>query len=376
MKGLYINTIATSSTDIGVAKKIKSQIKALEKNNIKMDYLIRKKEGRNYSYLLNELEIENTSFSRTFLKKIYYYFFYPKKNEIIKKIKKYDFIYIRSYKLTYGGMKFLKELKKISSKIIWEIPTYPYDKECRTLESKVLNKLEKLFFRKNLKKYVDKIVTFSENNKIFGISTIKISNGIDLNKIIISNKKIEKRKNEINFITVAKISFWHGIDRFILSMAEYYKNPSKEIIKFHIVGEGQKDVVELLKKLVKNNNLQEYVIFYGFKSGKELDDIYSKVDVAVGSLGRHRSGIYELKTLKNREYAAKGLPIIYSENDLDFEDTDFIYKVTPNENLIDIKDIINWQKNLKITSSEIRKFSEKFSWDIQMKKVIDDIKFL
>lgn len=80
-----------------------------------------------------------------------------------------------------------------------------------------------------------------------------------------------------------------------------------------------------------------------------------------------------MKALKNREYCAKGLPMIFSENDLDFENANFVYKAPADESLIDINDVINWYGNLKVSSHEIREFSKKFSWDIQMKKVIDNI---
>ena len=83
-----------------------------------------------------------------------------------------------------------------------------------------------------------------------------------------------------------------------------------------------------------------------------------------------------MKALKNREYSAKGLPMIYSEIDLDFEGQEFVHKVSHDESLIDIEKIIKWYKNLKVTSEEIRDFSKQFSWDIQMKKVVDEIKII
>ena len=48
--------------------------------------------------------------------------------------------------------------------------------------------------------------------------------------------------------------------------------------------------------------LSPYVILHGAKHGKELDVLFEKADFAVGSLARHRSGIQNIKTLKNREY--------------------------------------------------------------------------
>ena len=49
------------------------------------------------------------------------------------------------------------------------------------------------------------------------------------------------------------------------------------------------------------------------QTGEELNELFNRADFAIGSLGRHRSGIYNIKTLKNREYAARGLAFMYSE---------------------------------------------------------------
>ncbi|MGL5296422.1 MAG: glycosyltransferase, partial [Culicoidibacterales bacterium] len=70
---------------------------------------------------------------------------------------------------------------------------------------------------------------------------------------------------------------------------------------------------------------------------------------------------------------AKGLPMMYSEIDPDFEGQSFVYKITPDEELIKIDEIIKWYRILQIKSEEISDYAKQFSWDIQMKKVIDII---
>ena len=62
------------------------------------------------------------------------------------------------------------------------------------------------------------------------------------------------------------------------------------------------------------------------RHGEELDELFEQADMGIGSLARHRSGITHIKTLKNREYAARGLPFIYSEMDSDFEGKPYILK--------------------------------------------------
>ena len=53
--------------------------------------------------------------------------------------------------------------------------------------------------------------------------------------------------------------------------------------------------------------------------------------MGIGSLARHRSGIDKIKTLKNREYAARGIPFVYSETDDDFEHQPYILKAAPDD---------------------------------------------
>ena len=366
MKILYLNFVP--SYELGVLKKMEFQKKSLEKYGINVFSTSIKKDTFYFDNDKIFVFKEGKNIKNKILRKLQQILILKKIVNLIK-INKINVLYFR-YELTeIQHLYFFRYLKKILDlKIIIEIPTYPYDKEYTKLSYKILS--DKIL-RKYNKKYVDRIVTFSSDNEIFGIKTIKINNGIDINQISIINRLKKQENSEINFITVARIAFWHGIDRFILSMAEYYKTNPKEIIKFHIIGDGGKEIVKELKKLVKDNNLEDYVIFYGYKSGKELDNIYNQIDIAIGSLGIHRLKLEEVQPLKNREYCAKGLPFIISFRDPCFDNKEFVYKVSDDENLFDIKDAIKWYKNLKILPEEIREYSKQFTWDIQVGKVVE-----
>lgn len=289
----------------------------------------------------------------------------------------FEIVYIRYvYMANPCFIKFLKKIKEKNIKVILEVPTYPYDKEL--VHKDIIRQIKYFIERKYRDKmcnYVDKIITFSDDDEIFGIKTIKISNGIDPNEIPIIDKNVKKSINEINFIGVAGIAFWHGFDRFILSMVEYYKNNPKEIIKFHIVGDGDKEVVNNLKKLVKENKLEDYVTFYGYKSGKKLDDIYNDSDIAIGSLGFFRTGDIMGSTLKVREYCARGIPFIIGYKDISLnKELKFYYEVSNDETLLDLNKILEWYENLNVKSEEIRKFAiENLSWDKQIKIILENI---
>ena len=77
-----------------------------------------------------------------------------------KQIENCDFIYIRKYIIDIWFLHLLKKIKKINTKIkiIYEIPTYPYDLEWSRLFDKPLLWKERIS-RTRLLKYVDRIVT-------------------------------------------------------------------------------------------------------------------------------------------------------------------------------------------------------------------------
>ena len=177
-----------------------------------------------------------------------------------------------------------------------------------------------------------------------------------------------------NLIAVAEIHFWHGFDRVVAGLANYYKkNPGRKVI-LHIVGGGIQAEIDLLRRLAKEGGIEDKVVFYGPLWGEELDNSFEGSHFAIASLARHRSGISRIKTLKNREYAARGIPFIYSETDEDFDTRPYILKAKADESPIDIDSIINFCDSLTMSPEAIRKSIEsELSWDRQMKRVIDEI---
>ena len=119
--------------------------------------------------------------------------------------------------------------------------------------------------------------------------------------------------------------------------------------------------------------IQEHIVFHGQLFGEELDKVFNMSCFAIGSLARHRSGITEIKTLKNREYATRGIPFIYSEKDSDFDHQPYVLKAPADESPIDIQQIINFVKDFEMKPSEMRKTVEHLTWKIQMQKVINQL---
>ncbi|MBB6062790.1 glycosyltransferase involved in cell wall biosynthesis [Thermosipho japonicus] len=367
-------------TSIGPSLKIKQQCEALEFNGINVYELIVKNKAiyiRNGEEIKKIYDFKNKSViegnESIFLRKL----------KILRRMKEiFDILidYIKSEKIetayvrnllpwNYFAVKFIKKLRKIEKVVILDVPTYPYDKEL----SKI-NLILDSFYNKHLKGKIDFIVTTSDESKIYGIKAIKITNGIDVKRYKLK-RKIEK-EDEINLIGVANVSPWHGYDRVIRGLKEYYKDSPNVKVFFHIVGEGRG--LNNLKALTKNLGLTEYVIFHGYKTGERLDEIFDISNIAIGSLGLHRIGLLKSSTLKLREYCARGIPFIFSSTDEDFEESfEFMFRVPSDESPINIKEILNFYKHIKNKNypSLMRSYAErKLSWNNKMKKIVDELK--
>lgn len=268
---------------------------------------------------------------------------------LIDFVKKYvdenepEFIYIRRihcYNLTISMLRNIKS--KGNTKIIWEIPTYPYDFESDNLYDKAWIWIDKIW-RKKLHKYVDRIVVTGDDKEIFGIQTINVKNGIIVDDI--KPRKIPCHGDEIHLIAAAVLNRWHGYDRLIAGLGEYYKTCPNRKVVFHLVGDGPS--LNGYKELVSKLKLGDNVIFYGYKDKEELDLIYDKCDIALESLGLHRSNLTMASTIKSKEYIAKGFPIIASTPlDIFPNGWDYAYYAPTDESPIDINAIIEFYDGL------------------------------
>lgn len=267
-------------------------------------------------------------------------------------------------------VKLFKRLKKAGIPSVMEIPTYPYDQEYigADLRTRLGNYIDKLY-RNVLAQQMEGIVTFADVDTIFGQKTIRISNGIDFEAIPLRTP-ISNPSNELHCLGVAEVHYWHAFERLIYGLGEYYKMPRDKKVYFHIVGGVDPNDKAKWMAFINENHIEPYVIFHGAQFGEELTESFNRADFGIGSLGRHRSGIDKIKTLKNREYAARGLKFIYSETDDDFENMPYILKAPADESPIDVEAIIRFHQECKVTPQEIRNSITHLSWKEQMRIVM------
>lgn len=355
------------SESSGISKKVKYQIDALKTcgATVRLCYLD-DNQGHQRQMIDDEILKDYGISLKGKLRRLTDYsalYHYIEKNKI-------DLLYVRSlHNASPFLTSFFRKLKKRGVKVLLEIPTYPYDEEYKgtVLEMRFRLLIDKCF-RKSMAKQLYRILTYSDHKRIWNVPTINISNGIDFNAVRIK-KEHSRVPNTLNLIGVAEIHSWHGFDRLIWGLVEYYKTPQEVKVYFDLIGEYG-PFTEAYQKIVDEYNLQPYVRMHGCQYGEALDEYFDNADMGVASLARHRSGITKIKTLKSREYAARGIPFIYSEIDDDFEQMPFIKKIPPNEDPVDIQSLIDFYNSVKLSPDQIRDSIKHLSWENQMRKML------
>ena len=127
------------------------------------------------------------------------------------------------------------------------------------------------------------------------------------------------------------------------------------------------------RSIIEHYRIEDKVIFHGKLFGAQLDEVFAQCHFAIGSLARHRSGITCIKTLKNREYAARGIPFIYSEEDSDFDHQPSVLKAPADESPIDVGGIVRFLSQQTIDPVAIRNSVASLSWKVQMQHVIEEL---
>lgn len=222
----------------------------------------------------------------------------------------------RTYAAAYIRFQFFSEdvrritgmLKKSGTKVLMELPTFPYEGELHQqgLKGEVKLLCDRLF-RGTCAKNLLGFVTQAEDPAIYGVPCIQVLNGLDYAKYPLRQVRAPKA-GEIHMLAVASMLPWHGYDRILQGMGNYYEQNGSVNFVFHLVGEGRE--LAKYRQIVADRHLEDRVVFHGMKGGEELRAIANGCDIAIGSLAAFRIGLKKMSTLKSREYCAWGFPTV------------------------------------------------------------------
>ena len=268
---------------------------------------------------------------------------------------KVDFIYFRrGTTIDYRFVRFFKRIKHgVKPVIFMEIPTYPYEGEGgKSLRSIIKHAIDH-YYRRKLHPFIDRIVVTGADvgTDLWGIKPVCIVNGIDLQRI--PQRNFKNHGDVINITCVAKFSPWHGYERLINGLSDYYKTKPSRIVRLLMVGEGveKEKYIELAESL----QMSDYIDFLGKKTGNDLEEIYQITDIGVCSLGRYKSNFDVIGDLKSREFMAKGIPMICGCKIDVLEGKNYSYAITfPNNGSnIDIEEVLRFYDGLRLQESEL-----------------------
>lgn len=255
-----------------------------------------------------------------------------------------DFVYIRRTYIDKDYLAFLREMhvRWSDCKIIVEQPVYPYDKDMLRSPYTAIQYIKELLYRRHYKDDIDRFVTYSDDDEILGVKTIRTMNGVNVSEMRMVHNDQEYDTKGINLITVATLVAHHGYERVIEGLYRYYQNGGERNIIFHIVGDGPEK--KRYTDMVKKYNLEAHVVFYGTKYGEELDKLYDLADAGLAAFGSYKEGVDKLCTIKVREYFAKGLPVVLGcEDNLFLGEARQYGLILPNDSsAIDISKILSF----------------------------------
>lgn len=369
-KILYYTARDMTNPSLGINKKIRNQIETLRKSfyvdavyRKNDDQLVLEKNSGKEIILVSGMKrpykVQGSRYLAKFLKK-----------------HSYEGCYIRYVFADGQFYKSLKEMAKADTRVILEIPTYPYDEEMLdSLENRIVLFLDRMY-RNRMKPYVDKIATYSCDREIYGIPAFQVINGVNFENIPLAVHP--EQDTCIRMIAVADLAKWHGYDRLLRGIGEYYRKNGDREIHFYMVGQGKE--LELYQEIVREYGIEDKVTFCGSLYGGDLDRIYDKCTLAVECLGAHRKGLKLSSSLKSREYAAKGLPMITSvEIDVfDVQDYPYICMFQGNEEPIDLEKVIQFYDSIYVgnncnsVAAAIREYAQGLcDMDVVMKPVVD-----
>lgn len=200
---------------------------------------------------------------------------------------------------------------------------------------------------------------------------IVIPNGIDTT-IVPIRTNIPPLRDNIEFLFLGDIKYWHGLDRLIAGLEQYSGEYS---ITLAIYGNNLQHPL----RDYSPKNQKVILKIYPIVSNRELDDTFETAHIAVSSLGVHRIRINNFSPLKSREYCSRGVPFIFSTKDLDFpRNFSFSREFPADESPIPIHEVIQFIEEVykdDIFSSKMHEYAkEHLEWTNKLKPLVDLIR--
>ena len=283
-----------------------------------------------------------------------------------------DWIYIRKHYIIYPLRRFLKQLRRQNPhcKVVFEIPTYPYDKEFMQIGVKVWPILwRERYTRRHMRGLIDRYAPIGGEglDSLWGVPTVPLMNGIRLKDTTLRSPA--DGNGQIKILCVSYFTRYHAIDLFFAGLEAYYAQGGVRDIQLYLVGEGHA-WPELTGLVAQSEVLQKHVHLEGPRTVAELDPYYDLCDLGIHGYGLHRqmdTGGQKIpcaSAIKTREYLAKGLPFMGNMVDVFVgKDIPFFLNCPLGETPVDIESVVRFYGTLYPHDTR----EEKLAWARQMR---------
>lgn len=250
--------------------------------------------------------------------------------------------------------------------IFLDVPTYPYENELSS-EQKIIDAAFKPELHGKFAA-VFCVTPPDDVDEIFGSPCHPSFNGINTAEIPCSPSGWHH--DSFNIIAMGWLAHWHGFDRVISGLSGFITRFPDVEITLHVVGDGNHRVK--LEEYTVEERCERQVHFWGSRDGQELNEIFSRCQLGVGSLGMHRQFLTKGEPLKTREYIARGFPVVLSyEDPLLKNKLPGLFKVAANDSKIDLVDLYYLTKEYYLSDGPAihsAYAASHFDWKIIMAK--------
>lgn len=351
---------------IGISKKISTQIEAFQTLGFRVIYSAYLKDG--IAIYEDERVIYERHYKDDRLNSVFRRFRLFDVCIQYLKNNKFDLGFVRWNAVDEQFLRLLSLMKDNCGKVLMDFHGYfpKYNSPgVKGLYTKYTTKL----FGSRMSRYVGLGLTETKNNNLFGIHTIPMDTGINVEKYVPHIYTGEK--NEIHMISVANERAYHGYDRVIKGVEQYYQSKHLIDVYLHLVGKMSNETEKMITQL----GLEDRIVLHGYQSGDSLTRIYNQCNIGVGPIAPHRTGGKEGTGIKTKEYFAIGLPYFYAGQELLVpDDYPYILKITADDTPVNIKKIIEFYDSIKndsLMQENMRDFArEHYSWEKVFSKAV------
>jgi glycosyltransferase involved in cell wall biosynthesis len=214
--------------------------------------------------------------------------------------------------------------------------------------------IEKVFGNRWINKFggiigvTDEILQYEKSRSNFSGKSLFIPNSIPVNTELDMSDKIGYN-DKIQIIFVANFRPWHGLAKVIEGINKSEVDDS--VYQLHLIGKVPDKELEILTNFIS-------VKVYGELPNDKINELYKKMDFAIGGFNLHVKNMEEATSLKVREYFANGLPTLIGSRDPAFP-VDFKYLIQKDK--FDIAAIVKFVKENKgLLKSTVQESAEKY----------------